>query len=114
MASFLTRQARLAISLHPTCEQFYARENLGIDSDISLPQAYLEVYARGHDVPFIDFLPIPHAPVLRTDERLFLTSDILLNNREHEILGKILVEWFRCCVRDRPRRETTDEPPSGS
>lgn len=89
--------------------------HIGVDYDISLPQAYLEVYARDHGVPFIDFLPILRAHVLRTNERLVLKSDIHLNNRGHEIVGKNLAEWFRCCVRDRARlRETTDEPQSGS
>lgn len=112
MGSLLAdHQARLAIAVLPTYEQVHARESTGEDYDISLPQAYLQVFARERDIPYVDFLPILRAHVARTNERLFLKRDIHLNNRGHEIVGKNLAEWFRCCVRDRARlhREGTDE-----
>jgi lysophospholipase L1-like esterase len=112
MGSFLAdRRARLAIAVLPTYEQVHAREAAGQDYDIFLPQAYLQVYARERDIPYIDFLPILRAHVQSTNERLFLKSDTHLNNRGHEIVGRNLAEWFRCCVRDRARliRKNTDE-----
>ena len=95
----------------PTYEQVHALESDGADYDILLPQAYLHVFARERDIPYIDLLPILRAHVMRTNERLFLKSDTHLNNRGHEIVGKKLAEWFRCCVRDRERliRRNIDE-----
>lgn len=112
MGSLLAdHRARLAIAVLPTYEQVHARESAGADYDILLPQANLHVYARERDIPYIDLLPILRAHVLRTNERLFLKSDTHLNNRGHEIVGKKLAEWFRCCVRDRARliRRNADE-----
>lgn len=112
MGSLLAdHRARLAIAVLPTYEQVHARESAGADYDIFLPQAYLHVFARERDIPYIDLLPILRAHVARTNERLFLKSDTHLNNRGHEIVGRSLAEWFRCCVRDRARliRKNTDE-----
>ena len=112
MGSFLAdHRARLAIAVLPTFEQVHARENAGDDYDIFLPQAYLQVFARDRDIPYIDFLPILRAHVMRTNERLFPKSDTHLNNRGHQIVGRSLAEWFRCCVRSRERllRKNADD-----
>ncbi len=95
------RGARLAIVGLPTSEQVHARVNAGPGYDTAFPQVYLQVFARERDIPYIDFLPILRSHVLRTNERIYLKSDTHLNNEGHEIVGRHLAEWFRCCVRNR-------------
>jgi lysophospholipase L1-like esterase len=105
-----SRRARLAIAALPTYEQVHARQTTGTGYDVFLPQAYLQVFARERDIPYIDLLPVLREHVLRTNERVYLKGDTHLNNRGHEIVGLHLAEWFRCCVRDRGvlRKENSD------
>ncbi len=69
----------------------------------AFPQAYLQVFARDRDIPYLDLLPILRLHVSRTNERLFLAGDPHLNNRGHEIVGQRMADWFRCCVKNRKR-----------
>jgi lysophospholipase L1-like esterase len=95
------RDVRLAIVALPMMEQVYARVPAGEDYDIELPQAYLHLFARERDIPYIDLLPVLRAHVERTNERLYLAGDTHLNNRGHQIVGETLADWFRCCVKTR-------------
>jgi len=96
-------RAHLAIVTLPTSEQVHARTETGVDYDIGFPQAYLQVFARDQDIPYLDLLPILRSHVRGTNERLFLAGDPHLNNRGHEIVGEHIADWFRCCVRNRKR-----------
>ena len=84
-------------------EQVHARAETGSDYDIGFPQAYLQVFARDRDIPYLDLLPILRAHVRDTNERLFVAGDTHLNNRGHEIVGQRMADWFRCCVKNRKR-----------
>ncbi len=95
------RDARLAIVALPTKEQVHARAAVGADYDTAFPQAFLHVFARERNIPYIDMLPILRTHVQRTNERLFVAGDPHLNNRGHEIVGRELSDWFRCCVKNR-------------
>jgi len=96
--------ARLALVALPTAQQVYARQVSGPDYDIGLPQAYLEIFARERDLPYLDLLPPLRERVARTNERLFVERDTHLNNLGHEVVGELIADWFRCCVKGRPRR----------
>ena len=100
-------RAHLAIVTLPMSEQVHARAETGADYDIGLPQAYLQVFARDRDIPYLDLLPILRLHVSRTKERLFLAGDPHLNNRGHEIVGQRMADWFRCCVKNRKRQKST-------
>ena len=96
--------ASLFVSLIlPMSEQVHARAESGADYDIGFPQAYREVFARDRDIPCLDLLPILRSHVTGTNERLFLAGDPHLNNRGHEIVGQLMADWFRCCVKNRKR-----------
>ena len=95
------RDVRLAIVALPMMEQVCARVPVGEDYDIEFPQAYLHLFARERDIPYIDLLPVLRAHVERTNERLYLAGDTHLNNRGHQLVGEALADWFRCCVKTR-------------
>jgi lysophospholipase L1-like esterase len=97
------RGVRLAVAALPMMEQVHARFAVGPDYDISLPQAYLQLFARERDIPYIDLLPVLREHVQRTNERLYVAGDTHLNNRGHELVGEALADWFRCCVKTRRR-----------
>jgi hypothetical protein len=97
------RGVRLAIAALPMMEQVHAREAVGDGYDIDLPQAYLHLFARERDIPYIDLLPALREHVERTNERIFVSGDTHLNNRGHELVGEALADWFRCCVKTRRR-----------
>lgn len=97
------RGVRLAIAALPMMEQVQARSDFGDDYDIGLPQAYLHLFARERDIPYLDLLPALREHVQRTNERLYVSGDTHLNNRGHELVGEALADWFRCCVKTRRR-----------
>ena len=76
-------RAHLAFVTLPMSEQVHARAESGADYDIGFPQAYLQVFARDRDIPYLDLLPILRSHVRGTNERLFLAGDSHLNNRRH-------------------------------
>jgi lysophospholipase L1-like esterase len=97
------RGVRLAIAALPMMEQVHAREAVGDGYDIGFPQAYLHLFARERDIPYIDLLPALREHVERTNERIFVSGDTHLNNRGHQLVGEALADWFRCCVKTRRR-----------
>jgi lysophospholipase L1-like esterase len=106
-AFLLERGSRLAIATIPTREQVHARQDSGPGYDIALPQAWIRVFARERGIPYLDLLPALREHVLETNERLFVTGDTHLNDRGHELAGRRMAEWFRCCVKNQPRPDAS-------
>jgi hypothetical protein len=98
-AFLFERGARLALAAIPTREQVHAREASGRDYDIAFPQAWFQVFARERDIPFLDLLPVLREHALATGEALYAPGDTHLDNRGHELVGRRMADWFRCCVK---------------
>jgi lysophospholipase L1-like esterase len=94
--------AQLALVALPTREQTYAARRSGANYDIGLPQAYLEVQAAEHGIPYLDLLPIFREHVASTSAGLYVRWETHLNNRGHALAGQAMIDFFRKCV--RPRR----------
>lgn len=86
--------ARLGVVSLPTREQLYCSAESGSDFDVQLPQAWVRVYARDHDLPYLDLWPALRRHVLLTGEQLFLGSDIHFNGRGHALAGELIRAWF--------------------
>ena len=106
-AYLLERGVRLAVATIPTREQVHALRDSGHGFDIALPQAWIRVFARERGIPYLDLLPALREHVLKTNERIYVAGDTHLNNRGHELVGRRMAEWFRCCVKNQPRPEAT-------
>jgi lysophospholipase L1-like esterase len=101
MGSFLReRRARLAIVAMPYMEQVYSRELAGRGFDVSLPQLYVQAFARERGIPYLDLLPMFRKRVQARNERLYIKGDVHLNDAGHRLAGEAIVDWFRCCVKD--------------
>ena len=90
--------ARLIVVALPTRDQVYSRRMSGEHYDIDLPQAYVRLFARERNIPFLDLLPPLRAYVAETNENLFVRGDTHLNNKGHLLVGEYLGEWFDCCA----------------
>jgi len=90
--------ARLVVATLPTREQVYSRRISGEHYDIGLPQAYVQLFARERNIPFLDLLPPLRAHVAQSNENLYVSGDTHLNNNGHHLVGQYLAEWFECCV----------------
>jgi lysophospholipase L1-like esterase len=86
--------ARLAIVAIPYREQVYAATETGTFFDIELPQAYVRVFARKKNIPFLDLLHKLRPHVLATHERLYLEGDIHFNTKGHLLVARLVREWF--------------------
>ncbi len=86
--------ARLAIVTIPFREQVYAATETGTFFDIDLPQAYVRVFAREKNIPFLDLLRKLRPHVLATHERLYLPGDIHFNTEGHLLVARFVREWF--------------------
>jgi len=91
--------SRLVIVTIPYREQVYSAEESGRDFDIDLPQAYVRIFAREHNIPYLDLLPKLRGHVQRTNQELYVRDDLHFNNRGHLLVGQILEEWFATSVR---------------
>jgi len=92
-------RARLAVAVLPTHEQVYSDRLAGPDFDLSFPQIYIQLFARERGLPYLDLLPGFRAHVERTGRPLYLKGDTHLNNEGHALAGRLLGDWFHCCVR---------------
>ena len=102
-AFLLERGARLAVATIPTRQQVNAQHASGPGYDTAFPQAWIQVFARERGIPFLDLLPPLREHARGAGERLYLAGDTHLNNRGHELVGRLMADWFRCCVRSQPR-----------
>jgi hypothetical protein len=100
---------KLALVALPTRDQVHSRTESGPDYDIHFPQAYVRLFARQNDIPFIDLLPILREHVAATNERIYVKGDTHLNNAGHYLVGWHISEWFRCCVKNQPIGRRTEE-----
>ncbi len=90
--------ASLMVVALPTRDQVYSRRISGDHYDIDLPQAYVRLFARERNIPFLDLLPPLRAYVAETNKNLFVRGDTHLNNNGHLLVGRYLADWFDCCV----------------
>jgi hypothetical protein len=95
------RGVRLGVAAIPTRDQVYSRRESGADFDIALPQAHLRVFARERGIPFVDLLPPLREDARVKNRRLFVDGDPHLNDAGHEVAGRAIADWFRCCMKDR-------------
>ena len=102
-AFLLERGARLAVATIPTRQQVHARHTSGPSYDTAFPQAWIQVFAREHGIPFLDLLPPLREHARGDGRRLYLAGDTHPNNRGHELVGQLMADWFRYCVEDQPR-----------
>ncbi len=102
-AFLLKRGARLAVATIPTRQQVHARHASGPGYDIAFPQAWIQVFARERGIPFLNLLPPLREHARGGGKHLYLTGDTHLNNRGHELVGRLMADWFRCCVNNQPR-----------
>ena len=93
-----TNGARLIVVALPTRDQVYSGRMSGDHYDIDLPQAYVRLFAREANIPFLDLLPPLRAYVAETNKNLFVRGDTHLNNKGHLLVGRYLADWFDCCV----------------
>ena len=100
MDAFLAgHRARLAIVALPTAEQVYATRLSGPDFDLGFPQVYVQTFARERSIPYLDLLPAFRDHVRATNEPLYVRGDTHLDNEGHALAGRLINDWFRCCVR---------------
>ena len=93
------RGIKFGIVMLPTADQVYSRSIIGPGYDIQLPQAYVSAFARERGLPSLDLLLPLREHALTAGGRLYENNDIHLNNRGHELVGKLIAQWFRCCLR---------------
>jgi lysophospholipase L1-like esterase len=107
--------ADLGVVALPTAEQVHSARTSGLDYDIGFPQAYVQVFAREQGIPYLDLLPPFRDDVRERNRRLYVEGDIHLNNRGHALAGRLVADWFRCCVKagagPRPPRPATSPTP---
>jgi lysophospholipase L1-like esterase len=102
MSAFATaRGIRFGIVTVPYRDQVYSVRPAGVDFDIDYPQIYVQVFAREHGIPYLDLLPILRAHVAARGADVYLSSDLHFNNLGHELSGKAIADWFRCCLKAR-------------
>lgn len=100
LASLLAqRDIRFGVVAIPYKEQVFARETTGRGYDVGLPQAWLQVFAAERGIPFLDLLPALREEAHARNARLYLPNDIHFDNEGHRILGELVAEWFRCCLK---------------
>ena len=73
--------AMLIVVALPTRNQVYSKRMSGDHYDIDLPQAYVRLFAREANIPFLDLLPPLRAYVTETNKNLFVRGDTHLNNK---------------------------------
>ena len=86
--------ARLAVVTIPSREQVYAARASGRFFDITLPQAYVRLFARERRIPFLDLLDKLRPHVLSTGQQLYVAGDIHFNTRGHLLVAGFVREWF--------------------
>jgi lysophospholipase L1-like esterase len=99
------RGVRLAVAAIPTRDQVYSERDSGVDFDVALPQAYLRTFARARRIPFLDLLPPLRDFARSRNRRLYVERDLHFNDAGHEVSGRALAEWFRCCVKLEPQAD---------
>jgi lysophospholipase L1-like esterase len=108
-AFLASRGVRLALASLPTRQQVYAEREAGVDFDISFPQVHLQLYARENGIPYLDLLPLLREDVAVDNTQLFVSGDTHLNNEGHELVGRALADWWRCCVKQSAFVDVADE-----
>ena len=83
----------------PFRDQVYAAQPATAAYDIDFPQAYLKVWAREQQVPFLDLLPPLRERVLRSGENLYLAADIHFDTRGHRAAGEEIHRWYLAQMR---------------
>jgi lysophospholipase L1-like esterase len=89
------RGARLGVVTLPSREQVYCRSESGRGYDVQLPQAWVRVHAREHDIPYLDLWPAFRRYALGTDNDVYLADDIHLDGRGHRLAGEWIRAWFQ-------------------
>lgn len=90
---------RLAVVALPTADQLHALEPSGPGFDTSLPQSAVQVFCRDRRIPYLDLLPIMRAFAVGSNRRMYLKSDIHLNEFGHARVGRWIADWFLSRVR---------------
>ncbi len=93
--------ARLGVVALPYREQVYASAESGLDYDVHLPQAWVRVFSRERDIPYLDLLPEFRRWALASGRDVYLPDDIHFDGRGHELAGLLMREWFERELRHR-------------
>jgi lysophospholipase L1-like esterase len=92
------RGIRLGIATLPTRQQVYSSRESGEDFDIAFPQEFVRLFARDRQIAFLDLLPPLRREGLGRKREMYAYKDTHLDDAGHALVGRQLVEWFRCCV----------------
>lgn len=99
MEALLTaRRVRLSVVALPTSDQVYALEPSGPGFDTALPQSVVEEFCRGRRIPYLDLLPLLRREAASSYRRLYLRSDIHLDDHGHFRVGGFIADWFQSRV----------------
>lgn len=93
-----SHQARLGVVVIPTSDQVYALKPKGREFNIDLPQQPIGDFCRERRIPYLDLLPVFREEAARSNRRLYLKSDIHLNEFGHRRAGEMIAAWFRSRV----------------
>lgn len=110
------RGVKLLVVALPFEEQVYANALAGIDANgipynMALPQQYVERWARKKGVPCLDLLPILRNRALEQNLCLYPNGlDMHLNTTGHGIMGRAIVEFFRCVAEDESDETEANRP----
>lgn len=92
------RRVRLSVVALPTSDQVYAQEPSGPGFDTALPQSGVEEFCRDRRIPYLDLLPLLRREAASSFRRLYLRSDIHLDDHGHSRIGVFIADWFQSRV----------------
>ena len=78
----------------PYQEQVYVKEVQSSGYNVERPQCYLQECAIDNEIPYLDLLPPLRDIVRINSQKIYVTGDPHFNTTGHEIVGKLLAQWF--------------------
>ena len=91
----LDNDIQLVVVAIPFEEQISINVPQGEGYDIQYPHRYIEDFAKAHDIPFLDLLPVLRDYVRASDRDVYLKSDPHLNNNGHQVVGRAVANFLR-------------------
>jgi lysophospholipase L1-like esterase len=90
---------RLIIVAIPYKEQVASLAKNGSDFDINLPQGFIQKFAADQNIPYLDLLD-KLRDYSSEHKDLYYQFDPHFNERGHQVVGKIIADWFIAIVND--------------
>jgi lysophospholipase L1-like esterase len=87
--------ARLIIITLPTPQQVYFEDSFPETYDPTLPQRYVEEFARSRQIPYLDLLPPMAEHYRRTGANLHFQQEGHFNDEGHRVAGELVAAFFK-------------------